>query len=308
MRIGAVIAAVLIPRLVAAQAAFPLADANCDHLSTPADLTVAIIVSVEPAQFATCFAANQFRNRPFTPASEAVVLDDIFDRREADWTPTPTPTATNSRTQTSTRTPTLTRTETPTTTPTSTSLQTSTSTPTSTPTITPTTTPTFTFTPNPTATSTPTRTPTVTPTRTSTPTRTPTGLAQQLAGDWAADWANQDQNCCFLVGQTTPLCVHDTVYRVTAAPNNQLAIVNKNTGEQLGTASIGAGGVVEPPLVFENGGLCSVDNQAIVFQFDYTFTFNVNGSGSAQVTWMRVTHCQACNQNDFATLVRIARP
>ena len=287
LQVGALLVVwlMLAPALALAQASVPLADANCDGLSTPADITVAIIVSVQPAEFSSCFAANQFRNRPFTVASEELILDDIFDRRDPPWTPTPTVTTTN------TRTPTNTKTATPTSTPTATSLATATATVTATPTV----------------------TPTQTPTRTSTPTRTPTGLAQQLAGRWAANWANQTISCCFLEGSPppAPLCVADTTYLVTAAPNNQLTITNAVTGEVLGTANIQAGNVVQPPTVVETtSDLCGANNLPIQIEFNYTFTFNTNGLGSAAVHWVYgfSTNCQVCDKNDSATLQRVAGP
>ncbi|HVN87988.1 MAG TPA: hypothetical protein VMW17_24365 [Candidatus Binatia bacterium] len=312
MRTSALIVLLLLPpALAAAQATVPLADANCDGLSSPPDLTVAIIVSVQPTEFGSCFAANQFRSRPFTEASEALILDDIFGRREPEWTPTPTATATNTRTASDTRTPTYTRTETPTTTATATSAFTATPTITSTPTVT--TTPTNTRQPTPTHTSSP--SPTVTPTRTSTPTRTPTGLAQQLAGSWQASWSHGLQSVCYLNGiaQTCPLCVSNTTYRVTAVVG-QLDIVDLGTGEILGRGLPitvnGNSGSVTTQFTRTSGTVCTVDGVAPQQVFMYTFTFQTDGSGSAQVSWSfgRNAHCAVCDASDSASLFRIAGP
>ena len=132
-------------------------------------------------------------------------------------------------------------------------------------------------------------------------------MAQQLAGEWAAHWANGPGACCFIIDNANqPLCVTDTTYRMTAVPNNQLAIEDLSNQVGFGTASVGADGTVHPPIVLEPGGMCSVDGgQPIVLQFDFTFALHPDGTGSAKVDWKRLTHCQACDQHDVAMLVRV---
>jgi hypothetical protein len=142
----------------------------------------------------------------------------------------------------------------------------------------------------------PTATPASTPTGmpTATPTDTPIS-AQQLAGDWVADWRNQTTSCCFLVGQPPPppLCVADTVYRITAAPNNQVTVVNTANGPVFGTATIEAeGGVRLPTVIIDTGTLCF--GNPVQLGFDYVFTLSPLGSGSAQASWSygQNTNCQ----------------
>ncbi|MBI4517114.1 MAG: hypothetical protein HY699_15010 [Deltaproteobacteria bacterium] len=289
-RVQAALISLLLTAATPARVLAALADANCDSLSSAADVVAAVTVAQDTFAFPDCRGADQFRNHQFTPEGQERLLNDIFNRQEQTWTPTPTTTPT--RTPAATRTPSAT----------ATASVTATASATNTPTLTPT------NTPRPTNTRTATRTATDTPTRTATPTATPTGLAQQLAGDWSADWANGALACCYLIGQSQPLCIADAVYRVTAAPSNQLTITNLTSGQALGTATITSGGTVHPPLVTENAGICNVDGQPIVMQFDYTFTFNVNGTGSATIEWKRLTHCQTCDQRDTATLQRVARP
>jgi len=141
-------------------------------------------------------------------------------------------------------------------------------------------------------------------------TRTPTGLAQQLAGSWEANWRNEAISCCFLNDQ--PLCVWDTVYQVTAAPNGQVTIVDQHTGQLLGTGTIAAGGTVKPPTVIEDTGTRCYDGKPVLISFDYTFAFNTDGTGSAQVVWIYGdgTNCQPCDvsKQDSATLLRVAGP
>jgi hypothetical protein len=288
--------ALLALRPAAAQVIIPL-DVNCDGLSSAADLTAAVIVSYDANQLPGCVNADPFRNRPFTDEAEAVILDDIYNRRAPEWTPTPTPTNTFLPTPTlpSTLTPTITATVTLTATPAFT--------PTPSPSVT--VSPTTSHTPPPSATRTPAQSSTPTPTHTPTATRTPTGLAQKFAGTWQAIWANGAGACCYLIGQPAPLCVYSTTYEVTAAPDNQLTIVRTTDGQPFGTATVDGNGNVQPLTVNEDGGFCNVDQQEITLQYVYTFTLNTNGTGSAQVDWKRLTHCQACDQHDNATLQRV---
>jgi len=296
---------VLLTASLAAGQPLPLTDANCDGRSSVADVTAALIVSFDSQQFPNCADADQFRDHLFSALDEALLLDDLYGRREPEWTPTPTSTTTN------TPTPTLTRTATPSPSRTRTPTLTRSATITATPTETPTPTPSSTHTPLPSVTPTNTGTPTNTSTPTPTVTRTPTGLAQRLAGSWAADWQNQTISCCFPPPPSPPLCVADTVYRVTAAPNGQVTIGYQGSGQTLGTATVGAGGTVTPPTVLVDTGTTCF-GKPVLISYDYTFTFNTNGTGSAQVVWTygAGTNCQQCDvsKQDSATLQRVAGP
>jgi hypothetical protein len=77
-------------------------------------------------------------------------------------------------------------------------------------------------------------------------------------------------SCCFLVAQPPPppLCVNDTVYRFTAAPNGQMTVTDLATNQVLGTATVEANGVVRPPtLRINTGQFCF--GQPIAFRFNY---------------------------------------
>jgi len=96
---------------------------------------------------------------------------------------------------------------------------------------------------------------------------------------------------------------------MTSAPNNQLTIVNQNTGEVLGTGNVGPGGTVVPPLLIQDTGLPCL-GKPVQYVFAYAFTLSTNGTGTAQVHWTygALTNCQTCDKQDFATLRRVAGP
>jgi hypothetical protein len=260
-------------------------DPNCDLLTSAADFTAAILVSVEPERLAQCRAADPFRDRPLGDADLLPIERAIFFFFDTPFTPTitGTPTITRTRTPTplTTDTPTVTRTPSRTRTGTSTATATRTRTSTATQTVTQT------------------RTATLTPTPTVT--RTPTGLAQLLTGLWAANWNN---NVCFLNGQPFS-SLSDVVYRVTAS-NNRLNIETTD-GLVIGTnLAIGQDGLVTTTLRVPNA-ICQNGGRVIEFVFNYEFLFQLNGSGAAAAEWTygRDSFCATCSVSDQAALSRI---
>jgi hypothetical protein len=276
-----------------------IADANCDGVGSAADLTAAIIVSYDPAQFPGCHGAESFRGRPLTNNDFLAVFADLFDTFGIAWTPTPTASRTVTATPTRTRTATATarQSATATTTPSASPTLTATPTPTSTPTSTPTPTPAASFTPS--------RTRTATPTRPPPPTPTPTGLAYQLSGRWFAHW---NGNVCFLLGQPF-LALQDATYQVTALDDLlDIQIVN---GDRIGRGlALDSTLTVHVRFRKGSGHVCQLTGVEQEFLFDYTFTFNINGTGSAIATWSfgANTNCENCQVFDTATLVRVAGP
>jgi hypothetical protein len=167
-------------------------------------------------------------------------------------------------------------------------------------------TPTPTISTTPTLTPPPPATPTITPPVP--PTLTPTPVVG-LAGDWNATWTNQAGSCCAVPfpepsGPTVNLCIHNTVYRVLQGAGRTITVLNKTTGETLGTGTLQNNGIIILAPITENGGTCPVDGSQITTTLQYTFFF-APPTGTGAVTWTRNGGaCTTCvNLFDTVTLV-----
>lgn len=262
----------------------PTLEVNCDDLVSAADLTAAILVSVEPDQLDDCRDADDYRGRELEEDDFRYLEGNIFFAYETPWTPTPTGTPTETRTPTQTRTPSTTATITAT--ATSTVL------------------PSATATPPPTQTSPPASTPTATQTQTPTQTATPTGYAYRVSGTWFANWGNQ---VCFLDG-IPAFRILDTSYVVTAA-NGRLD-VDIEDGEQIARgAEIRTDGTIAFQVTSVHS-LCPFSGRVRQFVFDYVFLFRPDGTGAATASWNYGvdSFCAVCFVQDSAVLVRTAPP